>query len=156
MDDLELDLEDENITRDKKRLESLSNKVKETSTERDEAKAAAEAAEQAKLQAEKERDFFSGFSDTVTKYPQASEHKDAIKEKVLSGYSVEDATVAVLHAEGKFAPTVEQTPQAGAAAGGSAPTALPDTGTKSVAEMDQSERRALLVDFEKKGDISLH
>lgn len=156
MDELELDLEDETITRDQKRLESLSGKVKTTASERDAAIASKEEAEAARMTAEKERDFYSGFSDTVAKYPQASGHKDAIKEKVLSGYSVEDATVAVLHSEGKFSPTVENAPIAGPAAGGSAAMSMSDAPTKTISEMDQSERRALLVGFENKGDISLN
>lgn len=152
MDELELDLEDETITRDKKRLESLSGKVKEASAERDEANAAKEAAEAARLVAEKERDFFSGFSDTVGTYPAAAEYKDAIKEKVLAGYTVKDATISVLAENNKFNPTVEQAPQ-GPAAGGSAIINMTESPNKTVAEMNQAERRALLVEFEKKGDI---
>lgn len=154
-DELELDLEDENITRDKKRLETLSGKVKETAAERDQALADKQAAEEAKAIAEKKIEFLSGFSDTVTKFPAATEHKDAIEAKVLAGYTVEDAVVAVLNAENKLPMQVESAPPAGPAAGGSAPNTLNDTGTKPVAEMTQQERRALLEDFAKKGDISL-
>lgn len=155
-DNLDLDLGNEEITRKDKRIESLSSKVKETSTERDEAKAKAEAAEAARLAAEKERDFYASFSDTATKFPAASEYKDKIKEKVLAGYSVEDATVAVLNAENKLVPqAAPPPPPPGPAAGGSSDTQLPSSGQKSVSEMTRDEKRAALIEAEKRGDISL-
>lgn len=154
-EELNLDLGSEEITRKDKRIESLSSKVKETSTERDEAKAKAEEAEAARLSAEKERDFYANFSDMVPKYQSASEYKDKIKEKVMAGYSVEDATVAVLNAEGKLvpaAPVIETPPPA---AGGSATYTLPTGGAKSVSEMSRDDKRNALIEAEKRGDIAL-
>ena|SRR3990167_3258408 len=137
------------------RIKSLSSKVKTASEERDAAKTAQEAAEVAKQSAEKERDFYASFADSVTKYPAASEFRDKIKDKVLAGYSPEDATVSVLNAEGKLTPTVEPAPVAAPAAGGSAVNQLPDFSNKTAAEMTQVERRAALVEAEKRGDIGL-
>ena len=154
-DELNLDLGNEELTRKDKRIESLSSKVKETSTERDAANAKAETEAASRLVAEKERDFYASFSDTVTKFPAASEFKDKIREKVMAGYSAEDATVSVLNAEGKLtpaAPVIEVAPPAG---GGSAVNQLPSTGTKSVSEMSREEKRQQLVEAEKRGDISL-
>jgi hypothetical protein len=153
--ELDLDLEDQNLNnRAESRIKDLSSKVRDTAKERDEAKEALEAAAAEKAALEKERDFFATFTDTATKFPGASEYKDAIKEKVLAGYSVEDATVAVLNAEGKLAPQVERAPEpAPAAAGGSAPTNLPSSGTKVLGEMTRDEKRAEVEAAIGRGDI---
>lgn len=153
MDELELDLGSE-INKTEQRITDLSSKVKTIAGERDTANAKVAEAEAARLTVEKERDFYSGFSDTVSKYPNASEHKDAIKEKVLAGYSVEDATVSVLNKEGKLTPRVEVVPQV-PAGGGSAINQPTNGAQKQVSEMTQAERRAALVEAEKRGDISL-
>lgn len=152
-DNLDLDLGTEQINRADKRIQDLSSKVKETSTERDAAKAKAETAEAARLSAEKERDFYASFSDTVAKFPAASEYKDKIKEKVMAGYTAEDATVAVLNAENKLVPPPPAPLEP--AGGGSAVNQLPTGGTKSVAEMNRDEKRQALIEAEKRGDISL-
>lgn len=143
------------------RIKSLSGKVKSTAEERDAARAAEEAAKTAQAAAEKERDFYASFSDSAVKYPGASEYKDKIKEKVLAGYSVEDATVSVLNSEGKLvaasgpATDTRTVEVVGQAAGGSAVNQLPDGGTKTPQEMTQAERRQALIDAEKRGEISL-
>lgn len=157
-DVLDLDIEDSapQITRDNKRIETLSSKVRETAAERDAAKASAEAAEAAKVAAEKETAFYKDFSSQAGRYPAAAEFQDAIKEKVLAGYSVEDATVAVLNREGKLtAPAVPPPPLPGPAAGGSASFTPTAPGDKSVAEMTRDEKRTALLEAEKRGDISL-
>lgn len=147
----ELDLGE--INRTDKRIQDLSSKVRETSTERDEANAKVETEAAARIAAEKERDFYASFSDTVTKFPAASEYKDKIKEKVMAGYTAEDATVAVLNAENKLVPQAPPPPSP--AGGGSAVNQLPTGGIKSVSEMSRDERRQALIDAEKRGDISL-
>lgn len=155
MDELELDLEEgQNINKTEQRIKNLSSKVAETATERDEALTKAQAAEEARVALEKERDFYASFSTNASKYPAASEHMDAIKEKVLSGYSVEDATVSVLNAEGKLAPaTAGVQPIAGPAAGGSAATQL--TGdTRSYSEMSREDKRSALFEAEKSGELA--
>lgn len=154
-DELELDLtEEQDINKTQERIKNLSSKVKSASEERDTAKAAVETAETARLAAEKERDFFKEFSSTNAKYPAASEYQDQIKEKVLAGYTVEDATVSVLNKEGKFTPTVQQAPQQNVA-GGSAPNQVLQTGNKPVSDMSRDERRQALVEAEARGDISI-
>lgn len=103
--------------------------------------------------AEKEVSFYKDFSGSISKYPAANEFQDAIKEKVMSGYTMEDATVAVLNREGKLqpqtAPIQRQSP-----AGGSASNAL-SGGAKSQTEMTRDERRQAIRDAEARGDISL-
>lgn len=101
---------------------------------------------------EKERDFYSSFSDSIAKYPSAPEYKDKIKEKVMAGYSVEDATISILHAEGKLTPSA---PQKENVTGGSAPTQITNQGSKTVQEMNSNERWDALREAERRGDISL-
>lgn len=140
------EIAEETINRDDKRLESLSSKVKETAQERDAATAAQAAAE-------KERDFYKGFSTIATKYQAAAEFQDKILEKVNAGYDIEDATVSVLNKEGKLSAPPAAAP--GPAAGGSAMVNIPDGGTKSLADMTQADRRAALIEAEKRGDLSV-
>lgn len=121
-------------TRAEERITELSEKVKLTSQERDELKASKE-------EVTRERDFYAGFSDIVATNPSAKDHKDDILAKVKSGYTVEDATFAVLGKAGKLgtpAPVVQNP------AGGSATISVPQGGEKTVAEMTQDERRAAL------------
>ena len=129
------------------RFKDLSDKVKSTSEERD--KLATEKAE-----AEKERDFFKGFSNQVAKYPAAAELQDKILEKVKAGYEVEDATVAILNREGKLTPQPQAKP--GSPAGGSATNTMKGGGEKPLGEMTRDEKRAQLVESEKRGDISMN
>ncbi len=153
--ELDLDIEDQSINKTEERIKNLSSKVKDTSRERDEANAKAQAEADRASAAEKERDFYASFSDQTSKYPGASEYKDAIKEKVLSGYSVEDATVAVLASEGKFTPQVETVMAPANAAGGSASFQLPSGGSKTLGEMSRDEKRAELEAAIGRGDIYL-
>ncbi len=158
-DELDLDLEWEEghiNTKTQERIQGLSNKVKTTAEERDaEAKARAEAEERAS-KAEKESAFYASFSDVTAKYSSAAEYKDAIKEKVMSGYSVEDATVAVLAKEGKFSQPVQQAPAPGvqAIAGGSSVNTPTMGAEKTVGQMSRDELREALLEAERRGDIS--
>lgn len=154
MDELDLNTDD-TINRTQERIKDLSSKVKETSEARDAANAKVETETAARLTAEKERDFYSSFSESVVKYPGASEYKDKIKEKVLAGYSTEDATVAVLNSEGKLTPSAPPVQTPAPAAGGSAVNQLPTGETKPVSEMTRDEKRQALFEAEKRGDISL-
>lgn len=90
---------------------------------------------------EKENTFNSGFADIVGTRPMAKDHKDEIKAKVMSGYSVEDATFAVLGKAGKLG---VEAPRPDSPAGGSATNAIPQDAVKSPAEMTQTERREAL------------
>jgi len=159
----ELDIDLDSLEREvdinnkvERRIKDLSEKVRLTSTERDELAQAKQALESEKQVLSKERDFYASFTDSTAKYPGAHEFKDKIREKVMAGYDVEDATVAVLAKEGKLssaesAPVVEKSNPAG----GSATTALKGTGQKSIGEMSRDEMRQALMDAETRGDISM-
>ncbi len=145
--DLDLDLgnEDQNIKNNKveRRIKDLSEKVKLTSEERDELASAKAKAEAERDSLSKERDFFKDFSTSASKYPGATEYQDKILEKVKLGYTVEDATVSVLNAEGKFSPTAAESSRE-SPAGGSATNSMKGDGDKTLAEMTQAEKRAVL------------
>lgn len=159
MDDLELDLstEEQNINKTQERIQNLSGKVKEQAEAAEKARAAEQAANERANAAEKKAEFLDSFTGVATKYPGATEYKDAIQEKVLAGYSVEDAAVSVLNAEGKFIPVppqVEVAPQT-QAAGGSAPITISTSGSKELHEMSREEKRAEILKAVERGDISM-
>ena len=103
-----LDLEDlESVERQnkvEKRIKDLSEKVKLTAEERDEQKRLLGERDTKISGLEKERDFLNSFGDAMAKYPDAISHKDKIKEKVLRGYSMNDAIISTLASEGKYNP----------------------------------------------------
>ena len=125
-------------TRSQHRIRELSDKVELTSKERDEIKVNLEKEQKKTADLEKENTFNSGFADILGTHGAAKDYKDKIKEKVMSGYTVEDATLAVLGKEGKLG--VAPTPPV---AGGSA-TTTPSPGEKSIQDMTQQERRDIL------------
>ncbi len=133
-------------TRPEMRLKDLSEKVETTAKERDEATAKA-------LAAEKEVEFYKGFSKVSSKYEGAADYQDKILEKVNSGYDLEDATISVLAKAGKLqnAPTARQSP-----AGGSASTAIQAGDDKPVGEMTTAEKREKLLEYERTnpGDLA--
>ena len=135
------------------RIKTLSSKVETAAKERDEAKRLQGEAVVKTAEAQKERDFFSGFADVVASQPAAKEHKDEILQKFKNGYTVDDATIAVLTKAGKYqAPKGEVSNPAG----GSAIVNPPNSGaTKTVKEMTQAERREELIKLEQQGAISL-
>jgi hypothetical protein len=117
------------------RITQLSEKVRLTSEERD---------EKARLLNEvtKERDFYSGFSDVVTTNPAAKDHKEDILAKVKSGYTVEDATYAVLGKAGKLGQTAPAPAEPMNPAGGSAVVnTSTNSGEKPIGEMSLAEKR---------------
>lgn len=128
------------IDRGQKRNKDLSDKLK------------AEAEEKAKIEAEreqakKEAEFYKGFNTMISKYPNSAELQDKIKEKVMAGYDVEDATVAILNKEGKFTPSSSTPPPPpDSPAGGSASTAITSGGEKTINEMSLAEKRQALMD----------
>ena len=153
--DLEqLDNEIEKENKVEKRIKDLSEKVKLTSEERDaiKRKVEEESAKSANLQ--KEVEFLNSFGDQLSKYPDAVSFKDQIKEKVLKGYSVEDATVSTLASQGKLNSKQEQDVQIDNIVGGSAAVNQPITGgQKTVTELSREEKRAKLFEAEKRGDL---
>ena len=157
-DELDLEQLDSDIDKDnkvEKRIKDLSEKVRFTSEERDEQKKLL--GERDKKIAELERDnaFNSGFVDILSAHSSAKDHKDEIREKVLKGYSVEDATLAVLGKAGKLGQPQTPPSKPDNPAGGSAVT-QPITGTqKSVNELSREEKRQQLLEAEARGDISM-
>ncbi len=115
--------------------------------------------EKTKLQAErdnlaKESAFYKGFNQVSTKYPGANEYQDKILEKVNAGYDVEDATISILAKEGKYTPPVA-TVERESPAGGSAATAIPGSGQKTLDEMTRDEKRAALMELEAQGKFKI-
>ncbi len=157
-EDLELELDENNneeiINRKDNRIKSLSDKVKLTSEERDTLAKEKEEFAKAKADAEKERDFFKGFNQVSSKYPNASEYQDKIWEKVKGGYDIEDAAVAILNKEGKFTPA-PPIQEKFTAAGGSASTAMKGGESKAPNEMSHAEVKAALLDLEARGEFHL-
>lgn len=124
------------VTPAQERITELSDKVKTTATERDEAIAKVAIAE-------RKAAFAEGYADIVASNPAAKEFKADIEAKVAAGLSVEDAAYAVLGKAGKLGGfTPPPTPQS--PAGGSAVVTPPQGGTKTPTEMTQAERRAQL------------
>ena len=154
-EDLNLDLDNLEVQAEEKlkvknRFEKLSEKVITTSKEKDDALLKAQTEADARVKAEKERDFYKDFSANVSKYPSASEYQDKILEKVNAGYSTEDAMVAVLVKEGKFTSETIQ-PDRPQVEGGSAPTIV--GGDKSLNDMTAAEKLAMLAEADKSGDL---
>lgn len=149
-----IDASEEQKLQVKDRYAKLSEKMTLTSKERDEALAKAQAEAEAKVSLEKERDFYKDFSANVSKYPNASEYQDKILEKVKSGYSTEDAMVAVLAKEGKLNINPETvTPTRNIQAeGGSAPTSF--EGEKTLDNMTPVEKLDALKDIDKTGGLA--
>jgi hypothetical protein len=155
-DELDLDLDDNNeeiISRKDKRIESLSEKYKLSEKEKAELETAKAEAEARAEAAKKEADFFKGFNQVASKYPDASEYQDKILEKVNSGYAIEDATTSILIAEGKYKPIAPPVDK-GSAAGGSASTGIIDGVEKTPDKMTREEMREQLLDLEAKGEFN--
>lgn len=127
------------------RIKQLSGQAKKAQEEREAEKTAREAAEAKTAEAERKVAFAEGFTDVVATNPAAKEFKADIQAKVMSGYSMEDATFAVLGKAGKLNQAPAETQ---AIAGGSASNTITNTSEKSIDEMTQAERRALLVERE--------
>ena len=152
--DLEqLDKEIEGENRVEKRIKDLSEKVRLAAEERDAGKRKLEEESTRASGLQKEVEFLNSFGDQLSKHPDASPFRDKIKEKVLKGYSIEDATISTLASEGKLSPKEVQMDNV---AGGSAAVNQPITGVqKTVSEMSRDEKRAKLLEAEQRGDLSL-
>ena len=154
-EDLDLEVLDEDIEKSnkvEKRIKDLSEKVRLTSEERDEQKRLLDESGKKVAELERENSFNSGFVDMLVNHSAAKDHKDEIKAKVLSGYTIEDATFAVLGKAGKLGqpplPPVENP------AGGSAVNP-PIAGQKTIKELTRNEKREQLLELEARGDISI-
>lgn len=122
------------------RIKQLSNKVETTAKERDDEKALRAQDQQRIAELERENSFSTNYADMLSTYPSAKDHKDDIKGKVMSGYTVEDATLAVLGKAGKLG----SAPPPPRVAGGSADTAMSGGASKEMKDMTQAEKRAVL------------
>ena len=148
----QLDSDQEEKYRGDKRIKDLSEKVRLTTEERDEQKRLLGERDVKIAELERENAFNSGFVDVLTKHPMAKDHKDDILVKVKGGYSVEDATYAVLGKVGKLGQPPP--PPVDNPAGGSAVNS-PVLGEKTLKELTRDEKRAKLVELEARGDISI-
>jgi len=135
-----------NESRAQQRIKELSDKVELTSRERDEKDKLLVELQEKNTKLERDNAFSNEFSDILGKHPAAKDHKDAIKEKVQAGYSVEDATFAVLGKAGQLGTSNGVQREAPQVAGGSATTTVRQEGNKSISEMSQAERRAILAE----------
>lgn len=158
-DDTEINLDeiDQNINNRNKvqeRIIELSNKAKTIAEERDEKSRLLAEKDIELAQSRKENEFLSGFSKISAKYPNAGDHFDEIKGKVLAGYEMEDAAVATLAKAGKLSTGVAPEQVTGIA-GGSASINLPNQGEKTLGEMSKDEKLAKLLEAEKRGEIML-
>ena len=133
----------------KDRFAKLASDYSQTRKEKEEIEAKLNAEAQAKIQAEKERDFYKSFSQISSKHPNASEYQDQILERVNKGMDTEEATIAVLYKEGKL-----NIPQMdiGNVAGGSAPN-TPGV-EKDFQDMTLDEKKEVMMDLEKKGELA--
>lgn len=161
MAEVDLDLEqlDQEIERESKverRIKDLSEKVKLTAQERDEQKDLLGKRDARIAELERENAFNSGFADVLGTHSAAKDHKDEIKAKVLSGYSVEDATFAVLGKAGKLSQPQPTPREPENPAGGSAVNQFPSTGEKPVSQMSRDEKRQKLLEAEQRGDLSVN
>lgn len=151
---LELEGENQEITRTNNRIKSLSEKVKTTSEERDNlAKEKAEAETRADA-AQKDADFYKGFSTVSSKYEGAGEYQDKIREKVALGLDIEEATMLIMAKEGKYTPPVQETQPLvrETQAGGSASIGIHDNVEKKPSEKSRDELRNALLDIESRGE----
>lgn len=156
-DEYDLDNLDSDNNRTEKRIKDLSDKVRLTSEERDEQKRLLEETRSQNENLVKERDFLNSFGDQLSKHPEASGFKDQIKERVLKGYSMEDATAAVLVANGKYNSPAPSQPSAPLEniLGGSSTTVHQTVGAKSIYEMSREEKRAQLLEAQARGDLGV-
>lgn len=129
------------VSRAQSRINQLSEKVELTAKERDEKDALLKERDTKIAELERENSFSNSFADILSSHPAAKDHKEEIKAKVLSGYSTEDAALAILAKAGKLGSVQAQSQQI---AGGSASTVISQTGEKSPSDMTQAERRDAL------------
>ena len=155
---LDLSTEDqhqEDANRTEQRLRSLNSEKAKLTADKEELAKAKELAETERTAALKDVEFFKNFNTTASKYTGATDYQDKIREKVLAGYSMEDAMVSVLNSEGKFVPQAIPPLPKQSPVGGSATNTLKAGAEKSVAEMTQAERRIALMEAEARGEIGL-
>lgn len=150
----ELDDIQENVERKSKiknRFQQLTEKLSVTTKEKEENLAKVKLAEEAKTKAERDLNFYKGFSTNLAKYPQAASYQEQIKERVDKGYDAEEAILAVLAKDGKLTASTPTQPTT-QVEGGSAPTTFP--GEKSLRDMTPDEKLQGLMAADKEGVLS--
>lgn len=150
-DELELDLETEDITRKDNRIKSLSDKVRTTSEERDALAKAKEESDAKATAAQKDAEFYKGFNTVASKFGNATEYQEQIREKVALGLDVEEATMLVMTKEGKYTPPTQPIVRE-SAAGGSASMGITDNAERTAKDMTQEDRKKALREIEMKGE----
>ena len=154
-DEIDLETLDTEIEKDnkvEKRIKDLSEKVRLTSDERDEQKRLLGESDKKIADLERENAFSTGFADVLADHSAAKDHRDEIKAKVLTGYSVEDAMFAVLGKAGKLGqPRAEVINPAG----GSATTQPVVSSDKPISQLTRDEKRTKLLEAEASGEISM-
>jgi hypothetical protein len=157
-DELDLNLEEDTsreiINRRDKKINSLSEKLGNTEKEKAELAKAKEEAEAKAQAAQKDADFFKGFNSISSKYQGAGEYQDQIREKVMSGYDMEDAAISILAKEGKYQP-LQPEARREMAAGGSASIGINQQADKPLNSMSREEMRSQLQELESKGEFKL-
>ena len=153
---LDLEIEEEKKNRPDQRVAKLLSDKEALTKERETEVEARKKAEAEKVEALKDVEFFKNFNTVASKYQGASEYQEKIREKVNSGYTLEDAARTVLLDEGKFTAPPVQTPEVRreSPAGGSSPTNI-KSGEKPLNEMSLDDRRNMLIEAEKRGEIGL-
>lgn len=96
----------------------------------------------------KEAEFYKTFNSQLAKYKNAGEFQDQIKEKVMAGYDMEDATISILARNGKLESVTPPPPPKESPAGGSAVTNITANIDKPITEMSREEKRAKLMENE--------
>lgn len=154
--ELDFELEEEKKPRRDQRVDNaLSEKQKAEELAAKESKAREKAEKEAEA-ARKDLEFYKNFNTVSSKYQGASEYQDQIREKAALGLSLDEAAMLVLTQEGKYTPPTAPVEPPPSPVGGSAATQLKAGGDKPIGEMTQEERRAELVEAEKRGDIALN
>lgn len=130
------------------RINTLLEKLKTVSDERDQA-----------VKARAEAEFRLGFKDQTQKYPLAKEHEAEIKDLTeKNSLSVEDASILTLRKHDKLVTKEDLDKQKAKdqSVGGSADTKnLPPSGQKEPKDMTQEERLAALKEAEAKGELGV-
>lgn len=102
-----------------------------------------------------ELEFSKDFDRLATEYPHAQEKREEIREKVKNGYSVEDATFAVLGREKKLVTRseIDARENKGRDLGGSSSTVIPRDGSEKPRTLE--ELRQDVKDLEARGEIRI-
>lgn len=160
-EELDLELEEDGAGQEKKlhpidkRLAKALSDKEEATKEREKILKEKEKVETEKAALQKEVEFHKTFSTLASKYKNASEFQDKIREKFNAGYELEDATISILAKEGQLIMPEAPPPPKENPAGGSAANQIKSGEPKSISAMSQEEKLKALTEAEKRGDLGL-